>query len=383
MKEEERVEKVGEMAKETFQRAFAENFVSRGDLGAAACVWTDDGEVISLAGGLVSREEGAAEWTRDTLVPVWSSTKGPAVAVVLRALDRAGLNLATPVRHVWPAFPVEADFAEALSHRAGLAALDEVVSVFDHDASRAALERQMPNWFPGAGHGYAPRVFGIVLEEMARRLAGAPLGEIWRREIAQPLDLDMWIGLPESEFPRVATVQPGRMMPRPQEAAFIRAWSDPASLTRRSFASPRGLNAVTEMNQPVAWQLGQPAFTGLASARGLAKFYHAFVTGGGGVFSDQVRAWAETTLVEGDDLVLHLPTAFSAGFQKDPLDATGRKLRRHYGSNSRAFGHPGAGGSLAFGDPARRLGFAYVMNNVAPGVMPNERALSLVAALDA
>lgn len=272
--------------------------------------------------------------------------------------------------------------AEVLSHRAGLAALDDVVSVFDHEACREALERQTPNWFPGAGHGYSPRVFGIILEELVRRLTGAPLGEVWRREMADPLGLDVWIGLPESEFGRVAMVQPGRMLPRPQEAAFIRAWSDPQSLTKRSFGSPRGLHAVTDMNLPEAWRLGQPAFTGLASAEGLAKFYHALVTGAEGVFSARVLQWAEATLTDGDDLVLLLPTAFSAGFQKDPLAVDGSKLRRHYGGSPRAFGHPGAGGSLAFGDPDRRRGFAYVMNTVAPGVMPNERALSLVAALE-
>lgn len=370
-------------SQEAFTRAFAENFASRGDVGAAACVWTDDGPELSLTGGWVSREEGAAAWAKDTLVPVWSSTKGPAVAMVLRALEQAGMDLSTPVRRVWPAFPVEADFAEVLSHRAGLAALDEAASVFDHEACREAVEQQTPNWFPGAGHGYSPRVYGVILEELVRQLAGAPLGEVWRREIAAPLGLEVWIGLPEEAFGRVAKVQPGRMMPRPQEAAFIRAWSDASSLTKRSFSSPRGLHAVTDMNLPEAWQLGQPAFTGLASAEGLAKFYHALVTGEGGVFSAQVLRWAETTLTDGEDLVLLLPTAFSAGFQKDPLAPDGRKLRQHYGRSPRAFGHPGAGGSLAFGDPDRRLGFAYVMNTVAPGVMPNERALSLVAALDA
>ena len=112
-----------------------------------------------------------------------------------------------------------------------------------------------------------------------------------------------------------------------------------------------------------------------STARGVLG-YNIFATGDGGVFCGAVRAAAETTLVDGPDLVLHLPTAFSTGFQKDPLGPDGRKRRQHYGPSLRAFGHPGAGGSLAFADPESRIGFAYVMNLVAPGVMPGERASS-------
>jgi CubicO group peptidase (beta-lactamase class C family) len=361
--------------------AFTPRFDSGEEIGAAVCLWTDEGPVVSLAGGRISRDEASPAWTEDTLVPVWSTTKGPAAATLLVALDHEHLSTTTPVHHIWPELGVDVTFAQLLSHQAGLPALDVDTSVFDHQAAVIALERQTPHWSPGTAHGYHPRTFGVLLDECVRRLCGAPLGEVWRRSIAEPLELDVWIGLPESEDSRVAVASPSRPNQRPEEQEFMAAFSDSSSLTRRAFASLRGLNATADLNRPEARRLGQPAFGGLASARGLARFYHALATGGGGVFSEPIRAAAETTLVDGPDLVLRLPTAFSAGFQKDPLGLEGRKRRHHYGPSPRAFGHPGAGGSLAFADPDHRIGFGYVMNLVAPGVMPGERALSLVRAL--
>lgn len=364
-----------------FEDAFTPRFASGEELGAAACLWTDQGPVISLVGGRVSRDENSDAWTEDTLAPVWSTTKGPAAATLLHALDREHLTPATPVRHVWPELGAEVSFAQLLSHQAGLPALDVDTSVFDHEAAVIALERQTPHWSPGTAHGYHPRTFGVLLDECVRRLCSAPLAEVWRRSIAAPLQIEVWIGLPASEDPRVAEVSPGRTIPHPEEQEFMTAFSDSSSLTRRAFSSLRGLHATTDLNRPEARRLGQAAFGGFASARGLARFYHALATGEGGVFSAAVRAAAETTLVDGPDLVLRLPTAFSAGFQKDPLEPGGRKRRHHYGSSGRAFGHPGAGGSLAYADPEHRLGFGYVMNLVAPGVMPGQRALSLVRAI--
>ncbi len=363
---------------EPIHRAFAENFSSRGEVGASVCVWTDEGSVIDVAAGRVSREAPEGSWTADTLVPVWSTTKGPASAVLLSQLAAHGLDLAAPVARVWPELQAGGTFGQLLSHQLGLAALEVEASVFEHAAAVVSLERQEPAWPPGTRHGYHPRTFGTLVEECVRRLAGATVGEVWRRDFAEPLGLDVWLGLPESEFSRVATVQPGKLGPRAEEAAFAREFGTPGSLTRRAFASLRGLNAVADMNTPAAWQLGHPAFGGVATARGLARFYHALATDSR---FDHIRPWMEAALVDGEDAVLHMPVAFSAGFQKDPVHH-GTKVRRHYGRSPRAFGHPGAGGSLAFADPERRFAFAYVMNLVSPGVMPNDRALSLVAAVD-
>ncbi|MFN0130149.1 MAG: serine hydrolase domain-containing protein [Verrucomicrobiales bacterium] len=359
--------------------AFSGLFQGEGQLGAALAIWSEAGRWISLIGGHRSRAPHAADWTEDTLVPVWSTTKGPAAATLLWALDRHGLSTDTPVHHIWPELGSNVSVGQLLSHQAGLAALDVETSVFDHRAAVIALERQTPAWPPGTGHGYHPRTFGPLVDECVRRLTGAPLADVWRREIAEPLQLDVWIGLPESEDDRVATVHPSPSEHRPEEQCFIQAFSDRTSLTRRAFSSLAGLTATSDMNRPEARRLGHPAFGGVASAIGLARFYHALVTGEGGIFSPAIRRAAESTLTDGDDTVLCLPTAFAAGFQKDPI-AAGRKRRYHYGPSWRAFGHPGAGGSLAFGDPDRNIGFAFVLNRIAPGVMPGKAALSLVEA---
>ena len=359
---------------------FAAHTAEGVDGGVAMCLWTDDGPAVSLTAGHTARTPDSPAWTESTLVPVWSTTKGPAAATLLTALFAEQLSLSTPVRHVWPELGVDVTFAQMLSHQAGLAALDVETSVFDHEAAVIALERQTPNWTPGTRHGYHPRTFGVLLDECVRRLTGARLGEVWRHRIADPLELDVWIGVPESETNRIAAVSPGKPSQRLEEKAFVAAFSDAHSLTRRAFSSLRGLNAVSEFNRPEARALGQPAFGGFASAVGLARFYHALATGAGGVFPTAVREAAATTLVDGDDAVLLMPTSFTAGFQKDPVRPDGEKRRHHYGPSHRAFGHPGAGGSLAFADPGRRTGFAYVLNLIAPGVMPGQNALSLVQA---
>jgi CubicO group peptidase (beta-lactamase class C family) len=352
------------------------------ELGAAVAVWKDGVESAMLCGGRVAADESAAPWTPETLVPVWSTTKGPAAATLLWALDQAGLDLQTPVRRVWPKLPAGVTFGQLLSHQAGLAALDAAVSIWDYDAVIRALESQPPNWPPATAHGYHPRTAGFLWDECTRRLtSGKTLGETWRHAIAGPLGLDVWIGLPASEFSRVAAVAAGKPRSRPQEESFRSAFADRHSLTRRAFSSPAGLSAVSEMNSPKVWAAGFPAFGGMASARGLARFYGILADGGGGIFPGKVLGEMETTIVDGMDKVLCLPTAFAAGFQKDPLARDGRKQRSHYGPSARAFGHPGAGGSLAFADPESRLGLAYVMNRIEPGVMPNARALALVEAL--
>ncbi|RYD32761.1 MAG: class A beta-lactamase-related serine hydrolase, partial [Verrucomicrobiaceae bacterium] len=209
-----------------------------------------------------------------------------------------------------------------------------------------------------------------------------------RERIAGPLSLDFWMdGPPEEAFPRVARLYPGKQKPPvPEEADFFAAMADPASLTRRSFASPAGLHAVADLNQPAAWRAGLAAFGGVGSAQALAKFYNILACGGvwegRQAIPSEAITWAGTRLVNGEDRVLRLPSSFSAGFMMDPVDsATGRKLRTRFGTSPGAFGHPGAGGSLAFADPDRALSFAYVMNQMEQGVLPNPKSLLAVQAV--
>ncbi len=367
--------------------AFEDNFADGREVGASVSVWRGGVEIATFAGG-TTEKAGDVPWGEDTLVPVYSATKGPAAATLLLLLERAGLGLKTAVAEVWPEFAQNGKagltVGDLLSHQGGVAALDAKVDIFDHAGVIAALEEQGPNWQPGFGHGYHPRTFGFLLDEIARRLdpERRPLGAAWRALVADPLDLDMWIGLPESEHARVAKLYPGRLSKGGGESAFYDAFSQPGTLTRRAFDSPSGLQAVAQMNRPEAWSAGFPAFGGVASARGLAKFYGALAGGGSDVFSPRVLRWLEETLVEGDDRVLLTDTVFTAGMQRDPADGSGRKRRFHYGRSNRAFGHPGAGGSHAFADPESGIGFAYVMNQMEIGILPGDRVLRLVEALD-
>lgn len=331
------------------------------------------------ATGEIAHEE--RNWTPETLIPVWSTTKGPAVATIHWLLEKHGLNLHSSVSDIWPEFRNKATMGELLSHQAGLAAMEENLSVYDHAAVAKALAIQPSNWIPGTAHGYHPRTFGYLLDEISLRLTGERLGVIWQREIAGPLELDFYMGLPESEFSRVAKVSSGRASPRPEEKEFVRAFMDAGSLTRRAFDGLKGLNATFEFNYKEAWQMASPAFGGVASARGVAKFYAVLANGGSGIFSPFSLLDMQGELAGGMDVILKMPVTFTAGFQKDPLGTDGRKLRQHYGPSLKAFGHPGAGGSLGFADPEIGWGIGLVLNVLSPGVFPRQEILDVIAAL--
>ena len=362
------------------EKAFQKNFAQRGELGASVSVWCKGVETVSLAHGWCERERERV-WTAGTLVPFYSTTKGLAAATLLMVLEERGMTPEDEVCGVWPGFPVNgATFGQLMSHRLGLAALDMPASIWDHDEVIAAVERQPPNWPRGTGHGYHPRVLGFIQDEIVRRLAGKTLGMLWREKIAGPLGLDVWIGLPESEFHRVACLYPGKQDQSDLENGFYRELHLPGSLVKRSFFSPRGMHSVREMNYPRAWQAGFPAMGGVGTASGLAKFYQA-ACGAIPFFSPELRGWMGAVRTSGHDKVLQTHTAFTCGFQCDPVDGFGRKERHHYGLSRRAFGHPGAGGSHAFGDPEAGISFAYVMNQMELSPLPKEKCLDMVKAI--
>lgn len=361
--------------------AFEQNFAEGRELGASVCVYWRGEEVLHLSSGFADREKTRI-WNDRTLVPVYSATKAPAAATLLLALARHGLSEHTPVREVWSHFPVaEASFAQLLSHQCGLAALDQESSVWDHASVVRAIEAQVPAWRPGTGVGYHPRTFGTLLDESVRRLTGETLGHFWQREIAAPMGWEFWIGLPEREWSRVATLAPGRAEKGDVEQGFYKEFMTAGTMTRRAFLSPSGLHAVQEMNDSRAWAAGFPAMGGVGNARALARFYQAAMGCVESPLTPAIQRALQTKQVQGDDAVLLQPMAFTCGCQQDPLTPEGEKMRRLYGVNREAFGHPGAGGSHAFGDPVSGLSFAYVMNQMALSVMPGPRSAVMVAAL--
>ncbi len=376
-------------AVERVRAAFAENFAQGVEVGAAVSIWREGEEIVALHGGWRDAAR-TLPWEADTPVLVWSATKGLASACVLHALERRGVPLEARVAEFWPEFgqcgKESLTVGQVLSHRAGLSALDaKDLSVLDHDGVARAIERQTPLWTDG-GHGYGPRTFGFVADEMVRRLAhGQPLGEYFRTHFAGPMGLDLWIGMPEELHGRVAQMLAPKLGAGAAPAdEFAAALAQPDSLTRRAFATPGGLPGASVMNSPAVRRAAIPSLGGIGSAAALARFY-AMLAGGGswnGVryFLPRTLGHMADTLSQGMDRVLRFETAFSAGFMRDPVDGAGRKLRETFGPSERAFGHPGAGGSLAFADPDAGVGFAYVMNQMEAGVLPKRRALALVEA---
>lgn len=360
---------------------FERNFRDRGELGASISIWWEGTELLSHGHGWCEREKSRA-WTTETLVPVYSATKVPAAATLLLALEGRGLNEETPVREVWPAFPVpDASFRHLLSHQCGLAVLDRRASVFDHREVVLSIEAQAPAWQLGDGHGYHPRTFGALVDEPVRRLTGQSLGGYWREMIAVPLELDFWIGLPEPEWPRVARLYPGKAGKDDLADAFYKQLTTSGTFTRRAFSSPRGLHAIHEMNEPRAWEAGLPALGGVGTASALAKFYQAAIGSIESPLSPSIRQALATPCSSGYDRVLLRPTVFTCGAQRDPVDDAGRKTRRIYGPSYTAFGHPGAGGSHGLGDPQSGVSFAYVMNQMDLSVMPGLKCVEMIEAL--
>ena len=372
------------------EQAFQNNFSGGIEVGAGLSIFRDDGEAVSLSGGFCDTAR-TLPWSLETLVLIWSATKGIASACTLHAMQEAGAGLDTRVADFWPEFSLAGKesltLAHVLSHRAGLCALEDVsANILDRGSVVRAIEKQTPLLPVEAGPAYGPRVFGFVLGEIVRRLAGGEsLADYWRRVFADPLGIDLWIGLPENQNSRVATILPPRDgPPAVGDELFLRAFTDANSLTRRAFASPPGLSGISAMNNPQIRAASLPSMGGIGSAHALAKFY-AMLAGGGvwegrALFKKETLGWMSTRLTQGFDPVLQREMSFSAGFMMDPLDAHGRKIRSLLGPSPSAFGHAGAGGSLGFADPEQGVGFGYVMNQMESGVLPHERCTSLVRA---
>jgi len=363
---------------------FQENFEKFGEFGGAVSIWQNGRPVLDLYGGFCdARRE--RPWEADTLVLVWSATKGIGSACVLHVLQEHKINLDRRVAEFWPEFAQagkeKITLAELLSHQAGICALDTRVDILDYGAVIRALEAQKPLWTPGTAHGYHARTFGFLLDELVRRIAGKTLSQYWREVFAQPLKLDLWIGLPEQENPRVATIYAAKSGKPPEPRQFYSDLVTPGTLARKTFSSPYGLKSVSEMNNPAVRAQPIVSFGGIGSASALSKLYSMLANGGKldgqTFFSAETITWMTRTLADGMDRVFQIPTAFAAGFMKDSQHAA----RGLFGRSPNAFGHPGAGGSHAFADPENRISFAYVMNQMEQSLLPNERSLQLVDAV--
>ncbi|MFF3323183.1 serine hydrolase domain-containing protein [Streptomyces sp. NPDC002889] len=372
---------------EAVRDAFVRNFEQRGERGAAVAVYRDGRKVVDLWAG--TRDvDGTEPWAVDTAQVVRSATKGVAAAVVLLLHQRGQIDLDAPVSTYWPEFKAAGKervlVRQLLSHRAGLPVLDRPLApaeAEDGTTGPAALAAQRPAWEPGTAHGYHAQTYGWLLGELVRRATGRTMGRWVAEEMARPLGLDFWIGLPPEDAHRVGRLGPvdepapadgGGLRLRPKRAVAA-AYGDPASLTRRAFEA---IDPLPDENDPAYRAAELPASNGISTARALARFYASTigeVDGGPRLFAPATLALARTEESAGPDRVLVVPTRFGLGFMlhgpASPLLGPG------------SFGHPGRGGSLGFADPESGVALGYATNGMRKGVTADPRAQALIRAV--
>jgi CubicO group peptidase (beta-lactamase class C family) len=375
---------------------FERNFAERGEVGGSVCMTVDGETVVDLWGGAADPATGQA-WANDTIAPIWSSTKGLVALCAHMLASRGELDFDEPVSSYWPEFAKNGKDAITvrmlLNHQAGLAALREPIppgSYVDWDVVVDALAREEPNWEPGTRHGYHGLTFGHLIGEVVRRVTDRSIGTFFREEVAEPLGLDVWIGLPEEHETRVATNIPAPP-PAPGDAIptlYQVALTDPASVQAQMLVNFGGFLLDPEAINSRAVHASEFAgLNGIGNARSLAGVYRPLALGGA---VDGVRLVDEGQLVAmgavsaaGLDAVCLVPSRWSLGFMKandnrhaPPHDAAGGSALL----SEDAFGHAGMGGSLGFADPRARVSFGYVMNRQGSGLALNDRGQSLVDA---
>lgn len=378
---------VAEPGYEPVRAAFAGNFARRGDRGAAVAVYRHGRKVVDLWGGTAA-PDGGGPWREETAQTVRSATKGVAAACLLLLHQRGQLDLDAPVGAYWPQFKARGKervtVRDVLAHRAGVPALDEPLTpgqALDGVSGPRAVAAQQPLFPPGQAHGYHAQTFSWLTGELVLRASGRTIGRFTAEEIARPLGLDLWIGLPDGEAGRVgrigdvevpAPAVSGALRSRPKQAVH-EAYADAGSLTRRAFAA---ITPLPDENDP-AYRAGELAASGgIATARSLARFYAALigeVADGPRLFAPATVTAARTPESDGPDRVLVVGTLFGLGYMLHGSSAP------MLGPGS--FGHPGRGGSLAFADPETGVGFGYATNGMQRNVTADPRAQALVRAL--
>lgn len=351
---------------------FAASFAAGEELGARFTLVEAGEVVLDLWAGHADRRR-TKPFDDRTLTPVFSTTKALAALLMARLVDQAKLDYRQTVASVWPEFAANGKASIAieqmLSHQAGLPGFPEPMDPaewFDWDHICAKLAGMAPLWPPGTASGYHPITFGYLAGEVFRRVEGRTMGTALRQDLAEPFGLDLWIGLPDSEFDRVAELQRPSALPNfgdhnaATTAAFLTPWSSPAG---------RGQAEWRRMEIPSA--------NGHCTAHALARLMGALANDGWldgeAILSPALIAEASRERIRGQDLVLPFEMSWAAGFMRN-------EAVHPWGPGNLTFGHSGWGGSCAFADPERRLGGAYVMNKQSTDLLGDQRPRRLIEA---
>lgn len=384
---------------EEVRDVFAANFAEHGDVGAAFSVYVDGSPVVDLTGGETTT--GSA-YDDQTLQLVFSSTKGATALCAHILADRGELDLHAPVVEYWPEFAAhgkeQIPVSWLLCHKSGLIDTDARMTyeqMLDWETVTRALADSTPVWEPGTQHGYHAVTYGWLVGEVVRRVSGRSIGEFFATEVAGPLGLDFWIGLPEDRADRVSKLIPmslpeGMPVMMAEEGPGGGDGSTPAGLVQmldmllgpdnlagKALSAPGGAATDEQVwNDSRTWAAQIPAAGGITNAVSLARMYAATVGEVDGVrlLSDQAVNAAIEPQVEGPDAVLMFPIPFALGFMRhsdfSPF------------AGPRSFGHYGAGGSVGFADPDRRLAVGYTMNKMHFGVAGDPRTAALIEVVD-
>jgi CubicO group peptidase (beta-lactamase class C family) len=359
---------------EAVRRAFLGNFEGGfPELGARFVACIEGEPVLDLWGGHADRARTLA-FDQRTLAPVFSTSKAVTSLMLAWRVGRGGLAYGDLATRLWPAFgqagKERLTVEQVLSHQSGLSGLRGPLDPdiwFDWDGVVRQLEVAEPLWPPGSASGYEPMTFGYLAGELFRRADGRSLGQALRAELAEPLGLEFWIGLPEAEDGRVCQVQRPPALPdlgeitEARRLAFLEPWSSVASRDVRRWRA---------MESPGANGHG----TALALARAMAVLACDGEVDGHEILPPGVALEAAAARISGPDKVLPFDLSWGAGFLRNEGIGV-------YGPSAHAFGHSGWGGSCAAADPERRLSFAYVMNRQSAYLMGDPRSRRLIEAL--
>ncbi|MDH1264652.1 serine hydrolase [Pseudomonas sp. GD03944] len=366
---------------EAVKDAFAALFEDPQERGAALCVQVGGETVLDIWAGTADKD-GQQAWHSDTILNLFSCTKTFTAVTALQLVGEGKLELDAPVARYWPEFAAAGKeritLRHLLCHQAGLPALHELLpaeALYDWEAMTTALAAETPWWSLGEGHGYAPITYGWLVGEVLRRVEGRGPGESIVARTARPLGLDFHVGLADDEFHRVAMISRGKG--NVGDAAAQRllkvTMSDATALSTRAFTNPPSI--MTSTNKPEWRRMQQPAANGHGNARSLAGFYSGLLDGR--LLESELLDELTREHCVGEDKTLLTRTRFGLGCMLDQPDVPNAT----YGMGPRAFGHPGAGGSIGFADPERDVAFGFVINNLGPFVLMDPRAQKLARVL--
>lgn len=360
---------------EGVKEAFARNFIEEQEIGAAICLYVNGEKVVDLWAGYKDAEQ-REPWLEDTVVNVWSTTKGAAAACVAHLAQSGKLDIHAPVAKYWPEFGTagkeDVTVAQLFSHQAGLCGLGSAISVeqmFEVDTVAELLAAETPHWAPGSQSGYHALSIGYMADALFKRIVGVTVGEYFRRYIAEPLGLEFYMGMTDEETTRAAHI----MHDGEPISGGPERYSPYEVLALGNFPVDHRLANMKK------WQvMGLPSAGAAASARGVASLYRTLISDLSGntshIAGTEVLRDMLACQIEGEDLVLRVPMKWGVGFALNGVSGL-------YGPNESTFGHNGWGGSFGFGDPESDIAVGYSMNYMREPLAGDMRAIKLIRAI--